>query len=367
MKSILEKQENIELMLKGYNDCSNNILKNVSPKGDNNMPIELIKGSLRERKDLKCYEARVTINYRTKSFYDKNKNNCIKKANTFYKQNYKKIEIPYDNSILINNWIDTWFNLYKKPKLKKSSLINMENAINKHIKPYFANKRMSFLSAMIIDNFLSKIKDSRHKETVSTLISDILKTAYQKEIIKKPIHTQITKYKHKRKEGHCLTKEEQIKLLENIPKVKNAQTILFAYLTGCRKHGVFNLSSKDIDLENNKIHIRETKTKTSDRFIPITNSLRQLLNTLDLTKSPIFNLSDRQIKKMINELSALCGFRVQFKDMRTTYATKLRELDLPQEIIRKWLGHSSYNTTEKYYIKLSEEFENKQIDKLNLL
>lgn len=364
MQKILQKQENIELILKGYNDCSKNILKSVSSKGED-MPLKLLKGSIRYREKEKCYEARITINYKQKSFYSKNKNECIRKANTFYKLNYNKLQIEYDNSMYFNDWLDVWFNMYKKPKLKMSTLINMESAINKHIKPYFKNKKLNSINAMMIDDYLSTIKNSRHKETVSTIVADIIKTAYQKDLIKKPIHLQITKYKHNRTEGYCLTEEQQRTLLENLQKVKNSEPILFAYLTGCRKHGVFNLTPEDIDFKNKKIHIRETKTKTSDRYIPITDKLDIFLKSLNLKKSPIFKMSDRQIKNMINQLSDLCGFRIHFKDMRTTYATKLRESDIPAEMIKKWLGHSSYSITEKYYIKLSESFENKEIEKLN--
>ncbi len=64
-------------------------------------------------------------------------------------------------------------------------------------------------------------------------------------------------------------------------------------------------------------------------------------------------------------LILLWNLKIHNKDKRTTYATKLRESDIPAEMIKKWLGHSSYSITEKYYIKLSESFENKEIEKLN--
>ena len=226
---------------------------------------------------------------------------------------------------------------------------------------------MQQLTALTIDNFLKTIPNSRHKETVSTTVGDILSVAYKKEIIKKPLHMQMTKYKHERGEGHCLTIDEQEKFLNNYKQVKGAEALMFAFLTGCRRHGVMNLRLQDIDFETKQIHIRETKTKTSDRYIPLTNELENFLRKQDLSKEYLFRESDRQNKRIVDELSKLCGFRIKYKDMRTTYATKLRELNIAPEIVKKWLGHTSYDITEKYYVKLSKDFENKEKEKLTLL
>ena len=197
MQRILAKQENIELILKGYNDCKTNLLKNTSSREKGEDVIKLIKGSIRYRQDLKCYEARVTINYRTKSIYHTNKTTCIKLANAYYKQNYKKIVIEFhSNSIKVNDWIDTWYTTYKKTNLKENSQRTIISAINKYIKPYFEKCLIKNLTALQVDNFLNTIPNSRHKETVSTIVGDILQVAYKKEIIKKPLHLQITKYKH---------------------------------------------------------------------------------------------------------------------------------------------------------------------------
>lgn len=130
MKKILQKQENIELILKGYNDCTTNLLKNTPSKGED-VPIKLIKGSIRLRPDSNCYEARVTINYKTKSFYSKDKKTCIKQANAYYKQHYKQIVIEYDqNTISVNDWIDTWYSTYKDKTLKENSKKTVKSAIN---------------------------------------------------------------------------------------------------------------------------------------------------------------------------------------------------------------------------------------------
>lgn len=366
MKNILAKQENIELILKGYNDYNPYLLKDaISSKGED-MPVKLIKGSLRYREDLNVYESRVTINYKQKSFYSKDKVECIKKANTFYKNNYKKLTIQTNkNNLLFSDWVEQWLNLYKLPYLKKTSIPTTLSAVNKYILPYFKKYKLNDINALAVDKFLNTLTNSRHKETVCTTICDCLGTAYKKEVLKKPVHQQIKKYKHEREEGHCLTIEEERTLLDNLVLVPNSQILYFVYLTGCRKHGALNLEPSDIDFKNKKIHLRETKTKTSDRFFPLTDELEYFLSGLDLTKEKVFTLSDRQLKNMINEISMRCGFRVKIKDLRTTFSSRAREKGITPEVLKKWLGHSSYEITEKYYVKISNTFEAEQTKLLN--
>lgn len=331
------------------------------------MPRKLIKGSIRFRPDLNTYEARIMINYKRKSIYDKDKNVCIKKANEFYKSHYKTISIEYSqkDSPYFNDWIDTWYNLYKSKKLKESSKKTMLSAINKYIKPYFKKTRLTQINALIVDNFLYTFENSRHKETVCTILCDCIKTAYKKEKLKKPIHEFITKYKHTREEGHCLTPEEERIFLDNWKKVKYAEIVYFAYLTGCRKHGALNLRKCDIDFINKQIHLRETKTKNSDRIIPMSAKVEQFLKTLDLTKDKLLYISDRQFKNMIDDLSKICKFRIHIKDMRTTFASRAREKGVAPEVLQKWLGHANYGITEKYYVKVSNNFEMQQIKLLD--
>ena len=48
------------------------------------------------------------------------------------------------------------------------------------------------------------------------------------------------------------------------------------------------------------------------------------------------------------------------KKLRTTFATRMREKGINEEIIAKWLGHTTTNTTRKYYIKIDPTFESEQ-------
>lgn len=360
---ISENEDKLNLLLKGWQDYSLNLLKPSMTQKENKkeMPIKLIKGNLRYREDLKVFEARITLNKTQKSIYGKNKTECIKKANTIYKEQYKKLKFNVENNEKLFKLIDFWYTNYKLPKIKASSTCAYKTAIKSYIKKDLKNKPVKNYSVLEIDNYLDSLPNTRTKETIYYTLHEFFKFLYNKEIIKNPIHDKIKKYKHKRKEGNFLTQEQRVIFLEQVKKIELKDLFIFLYYTGARKTGAVNLCFNDIDLINNKIHIKETKTDKSDRIIPLAKEIRYIFDNENInTNKKVFIFSDRKLKSNFNELEKLCGFRILLKDLRTTFATRMREKKINEEVIAKWLGHTTTNTTKKYYIKIDPTFENEQ-------
>lgn len=57
-------------------------------------------------------------------------------------------------------------------------------------------------------------------------------------------------------------------------------------------------------------------------------------------------------------------FPVCVKDLRTTFSTRCKELGVPDEVLAKWLGHTTTHTTQKHYIKVLPDYEKIQAEKL---
>lgn len=355
---IEEKRNNlIEFNLHDFN--TNSEIKEIDIK---DMPIRLKKGGIRFRQDLNQYECRFMLNRQRKYFYDKSKANCIKKANQFYTKMIKGIKFEVKDNKLFFNMLDFWIENYKKETVSKSTYNSFKNIFNNYIKKGLKDKPIENITILEIDNYINSLPNTRTKEMIYTTLNEFFKFLFEKDLIKKQIHGRFKKYKHKREEGNFLTKEQRIVFLNSIEKIELKDFYKFIYYTGVRKHGALNLCYEDIDFKNKKIHIRETKTKESDRFIPLNKNIINLFNPT--RKGKVFNISDRQIKNSLNEIEELCGFRVLIKDLRTTFATICREKGINDEIIAKWLGHTTTNTTRKYYIKVDTEYEREQADLL---
>lgn len=142
----------------------------------------------------------------------------------------------------------------------------------------------------------------------------------------------------------------------------------FYLLTGCRLNEAVQLMGEDVDLENGIIFLRAAKTKTRTGrqiYFKKDSELGDLLHSLEPENGlPVFQ-SSRDGKKawshywistktlrIFNRL-ALPWASVQ--TLRNTYATQLAHGNVPITDVQKALGHSTPNTTEKYYIHSGRE------------
>ena len=200
------------------------------------------------------------------------------------------------------------------------------------------------------------------KEYLTQYLRDCFKIAYRENKIKFDIQEEIKKYHHQRGEGKALTTEERKILLNNTKKIKHGDLFEFYLFTGTRPSEALKIKSTDIEKEF--IHIQGTKTEKSNRWIPKLKQLDNILKRQDLNQEYIFNISETTRKRELKKLNKLCGFHFTTKDLRTTFGTMLAEMGIADEIIAKWLGHTSTNTTKKYYIKVLTDFEKQQKESL---
>ena len=260
----------------------NNIIKFINKKmanqnqGDNDMP------SIRYREKQKIYEARYTQNKTQKSVYAKTKKECIAKLKNALKNKEKTKAISYT----LYTWLHEWFNTYKKPNLKPTSLYQIKICINKHIKNNIKDININNLTAIEINKALNKIESSRMKKYTYDVYCETLKTAYKNKIIKEDITLNIQTVKHERKKGNALTIHQQEKFISSIDNPKHKNIFLFYLSSGLRKSELLNLKWTDIDYEKNIVIIKGTKSKNANRIIPLFNVLKQ--KKAGLLKRPAF-------------------------------------------------------------------------------
>jgi len=118
--------------------------------------------------------------------------------------------------------------------------------------------------------------------------------------------------------------------------------IWIALLTGCRRGEVLALRKEDIGQDSILIRAGNTKTLRT-RTVPIVPALRPWLAAVPLT---------------INYEGLKTGFRrareaakmphVHFHDLRHSCATILLGLEVPLDVVRDILGHTTIKTTERY-------------------
>ena len=136
-----------------------------------------------------------------------------------------------------------------------------------------------------------------------------------------------------------------------------------------RKGEILALQWKDIDFDNNIIHvyksiyhdgdkpgIKSTKTKASTRIIPLLNPLKERLLQQsnkdketylfsDDGKSPLTN---KRYNTLFNNYKKETGIQCTAHQLRHSFATIAFENNVDAKIIQEILGHKQLNTTQIY-------------------
>jgi integrase len=94
-----------------------------------------------------------------------------------------------------------------------------------------------------------------------------------------------------------------------------------------------------VNFEKGLIAVRGTKTATSERLVPLTEAMTQLLRRIHRNGTEVF-----QAKTALGSLVTACR-AVQIKklthhDLRHYYATCCIESDVDIPTLSRWLGHS---------------------------
>ena len=259
--------------------------------------------NIKKRKDNRYY-ARFSRNKKLIYVYGKTQKECYDKLKIEYHKTPKSITY----NIKLYDWIDKWYTTYKEPELKESSLYQIRVCIKKHIKENIENIPMNKLKAIDIDTALNKITSSRMKKYTFDCYRDILRQAYINDLTENNLAERIKHITHQSKAGNDFNEEQIDIILKNTPKLKYGYLFEFIIFTGVRKHGALNLKWEDI--EEDRILINETKTKSSKRYIPKFNAVREILKKIPKTSEYVFDISESTIKRELSKLIELCGFHI---------------------------------------------------------
>ena len=154
-----------------------------------------------------------------------------------------------------------------------------------------------------------------------------------------------------------LTIEEMRKLIENTSNIKHRLIIKLLYGCGLRVSEIVNLKKREVNFNEEIIHIRLAKGK-KDRFVKIPLSIKDELGSYcELNNEDILFPSNRggkltkdTIQKIVQNSTKKANIkkRVYPHLLRHSFATHLLENGTDLRIIQKILGHSDIKTTQIY-------------------
>src|SRR5512138_2651996 len=145
----------------------------------------------------------------------------------------------------------------------------------------------------------------------------------------------------------ALSVQEINAFLAALPTRRWRAIAVVCFAIGCRLSEACKLRKSDIDLDNGVVYVSGTKTRKSDRGLPILSPFRQALIEA-MSELPIGKISnvDRTFKIACERAKIE---KCSPNDLRRTHATLLGERGVDLRQIRDLLGHETITLTKRTY------------------
>ncbi len=149
-----------------------------------------------------------------------------------------------------------------------------------------------------------------------------------------------------------LSNDDIQKLIAGATNKLTRVLITFLIYTGCRKGEALNLKWDDVDLKNDVIAVKGTKTKY-DRYIPISKPLKELLNGIERNQGLyVFNRDGAKLTDFKRSFHTACknaGLKdLRIHDLRHVFASKMVMNGTSLYITGELLGHRTTQMTKRY-------------------
>ena len=268
----------------------------------------------------------------------------------------------------LNQWIETAHGI------KESTRAGYKGEIRKYINPYLGKIRLSSLTHVdiqrMVDDMLSKGVNVRTTHICRNILSKALRGAESRNMVKPNImrYVELEQYVPK---VRAIWSEEEAKKFATLAKDNKYYLFFMLYMTyGLRRGEAIPLRWSDIRNDTIYIHEQYTlvgdkptlcslKTANSERSLPLTPNIESILN--ELAKSPHADSDiivsdngkyvnprsiDWEFKKLSRDLELP---KVTLHSLRHFAATGLKNAGATIKDAQMILGHSSPETTIKFY------------------
>ena len=358
-------------------------------------------GTVRKRSDGR-WEGRVLVGYdekglpKTKNVLAKTKMECEAKLEKLKSEIGIVRRDKVKPNMLFGEWIDFWYQNYKKLSLRPSTQATYENIIYNHIIPEIGKIALDKLTANDLEQFYARQKKGgrlQYQDTLGVGLSDVIvrschahcRSALEKAVEDGLIHTNVAvgcKIPPKKaKEMNVLTEDEMQRFLIQAKYDGYFEICLLALTTGMRRGEIMGLQWQDLNFDtgmleikrqayylNGKMQTSEPKTKASVRAIKlpeaVLNVLKNLKESTDsrwMFPSPVVDdaprIPNNMQKKIRQVLEKADCKRIRFHDLRHTFATTALANGMDIKTLSQIIGHVSSSTTLDIYLHSTDKMQ----------
>jgi integrase len=279
-----------------------------------------------------------------------------------------RFNIPVRNKaeLLFKNIYQEYLNVISN---SKEWTIKKNQTCPKHFLPIFAERELKDILLLNIKNYqiqrkfeiMSLLKNTGKRESEISfksvnleiaILSNFFNFCIEKGYLDKNPCSGIKKL-NELSRLKTLSDKDINKLISGATNKLTRDLITFSIYTGCRKGEALNLKWDDVDMQNDVIAIKGTKTKY-DRYIPISKPLKELLRGIEKKDDClyVFNINGAKIgdfKKSFHTACRNAGLKdLRIHDLRHVFASKMVMNGTSLYITGELLGHRTTQMTKRY-------------------
>lgn len=299
-------------------------------------------------------------------FYGRSPEEVAVKIRDFLKKGGKvKRKKRKDAVPTFGEYAKKWYELYKEPLLKPSSLRTVRYSVKPAVDAW-KNRKLSDITPDDAQEVANSISSAVFRKLFVVYGKDIFKRALRSGFVKmNPF--ELVEVKPKRKKHiPALTVEEQAALVEAMRETKHDLLTRFLLATGLRIGEALALTkadvrgcrvyvSKNLVRVDGKDIVQDTpKTDAGNRAVPISKELQAEL--MALPGDRLFPVTANSVRPVLTRKAAQLGFKASLHTLRHTYATRLEEAGVPEKVAQYLMGHASIQMTKDVYTDAQQRY-----------
>ena len=293
--------------------------------------------------------------------------------------NYYNPAINYDNPAMNWTFKETYEHWYEWKKTQDISTHTLENYTNTYRKvAHLDNKRFLDIRYREIVACVDAEKEKGNSFSMRKRVKLFFSQLYQFMILQEVCQSNpALNIRLGRNESEFKRKpfslEQIATLFEHVHEDPFIETVLMLIFNGCRIREFLNIRREDCHLDDRYFIVTESKTKSGrNRIVPISKRVIKWYRKRLRAKSDwlIHDARGRQLtyeeysRKFRNLMNRFGWKGFSCHNCRTTCATMLHSAEADMLTVKRILGHSTTDITERHYIRSLLPDYHRAIDKI---
>ncbi len=293
-----------------------------------------------------------------------------------------------DDNVTVGEYLDSWLQSVVRGSVRQSTYERYEVAVRVHIKPALGRLKLAKLTPARVQSFYrGKLDDGCAPASVNKLhvtLHKALDQAVKWHMVPRNVAEAVRAPRPAPKEMRPLSPDETRRFIQAACGDKLEALYVLAVHTGMRQGELLGLKWQDVDLENGKLSVRHTVTKSGGRLLLGEPKTKKSRRTIILGAGAVSALREHlagQVKEIerlgdlyrdeglvfASEVGTIMNPanlrkrsfasllvraklpRIRFHDLRHTCATLLFGRGVHPKYVQELLGHSNIAITLDTY------------------